>query len=988
MPDLTPEQVADFNRRFKLTLQPDNTATIRSAAAGSAPIPAGKDFVNFRDFTEAFETIAPGPVERLVTAIGEGLVAVKEGIVGFGERSLNVTDVVGRSVRQFGTSGLIPPLPEDLAKLPESEQARLREQFAVPSPEEVRAATTASLIDVAAQSVGFGLGRFASGPLLRLVTSSKGAQQFAAKTFQRGVQGAAAGLSPLFADPKNPEDIKARLETAAIFASISAVAEPAVIGLARTGARSKLAQKLGSELEKGLDKLGPAQLLRNTLPRVVEKLAITADIFKKVGDDITRRAGETVTKLEAERVGLGLGKLNPGLRQIALNKAYKKETAAVAGELKGVLVDELKLVGTVLNKLLLKRGQVRGKLRTFLKASTLNGLKADTNRLLNAIQKGQLKAGSLNQIEGMSRGIDEFARQMANALPELVGPSPLQVLQRVFAKGVPAGERGRAAVTSVRNSLFGWFSFVQDSIGNFTQVGTDLASRGVADLTDVMMGRAVSAGRLSAVVNSVRNHALVSKWVDKQFKVLFAAGEVVGGRGGLGPGATALEKLLFGPLELKGLSDRIARRYMARVLLFDEAYNAARKAGATGLERELFVRNFLRGGIRGELPGLVQQRVITKANRAAFIVPRGPRFTEFVDRTWVQLTISPFIRFGRAWAEFVGEFVPIAGIPITARRVISQGGLPVDAISNIIVKQLTGAGAIHFYNKSIYDHLTFTPFGIRYTDPDSGTEAILNSPEADIVAIAALMRGDFDKFMASLNSSGLTFLGGGLLGRLPLTLISPGETTKKKLAFELDRVVGNMFPGRATLRLLNDTFTRFREEPLTEGGSFLPGATTLPGLTGRPRIREGGVGESTFRRIKGSIVGDMELLVPSSFGTIITERELTEVEKFLVFARRKTGRKFEMLTYPTGLQLRTQGGMGVVTAEPDEQVRRYFIVKKNQMFADLVAGKENDAFLKVMPPQRLSQWVDYYLGFASDFAKRSTERRFASTLSVTGEQRQ
>jgi hypothetical protein len=288
--------------------------------------------------------------------------------------------------------------------------------------------------------------------------------------------------------------------------------------------------------------------------------------------------------------------------------------------------------------------------------------------------------------------------------------------------------------------------------------------------------------------------------------------------------------------------------------------------------------------------------------------------------------------------------------------------------------------------------LTFTPFGIRYTDPDSGTEAILNSPEADIVAIAALMRGDFDKFMASLNSSGLTFLGGGLLGRLPLTLISPGETTKKKLAFELDRVVGNMFPGRATLRLLNDTFTRFREEPLTEGGAFLPGATTLPGLTGRPRIREGGVGESTFRRIKGSIVGDRELLVPSSFGTIITERELTEIEKFLVFARRKTGRKFEMLTYPTGLQLRTQSGgrpgAGVVTAEPDEQVRRYFIVKKNQMFADLVAGKENDAFLKVMPPQRLSQWIDYYLAFASDFAKRSTERRFASTLSVTGEQRQ
>lgn len=77
-----------------------------------------------------------------------------------------------------------------------------------------------------------------------------------------------------------------------------------------------------------------------------------------------------------------------------------------------------------------------------------------------------------------------------------------------------------------------------------------------------------------------------------------------------------------------------------------------------------------------------------------------------------------------------------------------------------------------------------------------------------------------------------------------------------------------------------------------------------------------------------------------------------------------------------------------MTAEPDEQIRRYFIVKKNQMFADLMAGKENDPFLKVMPPQRLSQWIDYYLAFASDFAKRSTEQRFASTLSVTGEQRQ
>ncbi|KKK89319.1 hypothetical protein LCGC14_2734300, partial [marine sediment metagenome] len=421
------------------------------------------------------------------------------------------------------------------------------------------------------------------------------------------------------------------------------------------------------------------------------------------------------------------------------------------------------------------------------------------------------------------------------------------------------------------------------------------------------------------------------------------------------------------------------RRYAARVKLFDEAYAASQKAGVSGVERELFVRNFL-----ADLPAGTQARVVDFANRAAFIVPRGARFTAIADHPAAQLFISPFIRFGAAWAEFMAEFIPVLGTVQTVRRGVQTGLMPLDILTQAMTRQLTGAGMILAVDKLLYDNLDFSGFGVKYTDPASGRQTILPSPFTDIVFLTALVKGDFEKASAALEVSGLTFLGGGLLGPLPLQILQPGKPVNMQtIARDTDRVFQNLFPGRAMFAILNDMMTDHREEPFTEEGTFIPGLTLFPGITGRARLRPGGE-ESSLKKLMFT-----DLDVPRSFGSIVTVKDLNATERFLDFIRVRTARTPSLTSFSDSIELRTRDGIGVVVPSDmlDDRVKRFYIRKRGEYFALSVAGLDTNPFFRAQQPKQLEQWLDYYLNLAGKSAKRKTERTFSRTLNAVGELR-
>ncbi len=693
----------------------------------------------------------------------------------------------------------------------------------------------------------------------------------------------------------------------------------------------------------------------------------------------------------------------PRLRGAALaaftRRTVEQEMKLVGPELKQVLLEELEYVAAVDRRFIqLLAGPLKGKARQLKRQElsrqlkkpisqiklgfegfnieTFRRLVANNNRLRGALKDGQLRFDSLNHIRGVANELNAFALESIQALSSLTSPSPLRTLQTAFSRPFTFKKNARPIILSLRNNLFGYLSFFQDSIGNSANLTLDIASRGVADATDVLLGRAANATRLASVYNSVRNKKLVDAFAKANTKGIFVSGEVIGRDPGLSLGGRVLENVLFGGLKGKGVADTIFRRQAVRTFLFDEAFKASRKAGVGGVERELFVRNFL-----ADLPATTQSKAIEFGNRAAFIVPRSATFTQVADHPAIQLFASPFVRFGAAWAEFLAEFVPIFGTIQTARRGAALGLSQLDVLTQAVTRQLAGAGTVLAVDRLLYDNLDFTGFGIKYVDPSSGRQTILPSPLTDAILLTALVKGDFEKASAALEVSGLTFLGGGLLGPLPLALFQPTRITGQRLTRESERVFQNLFPGKAMFAIINDLMTDHREEPFTEEGTFIPGLTLFPGITGRARLRPGGE-ESSLKKLMFT-----DLDVPRSFGSIVTVKDLNATERFLEFVRRRTDRAPRLTQFPESIELRTRGGDGVVVDNDllDDRVKRFYIRKRGEYFALMVAGLDNDPFFRALSPELLEERLDYYLGMASSSAKGKTEATFARTLTAVGE---
>jgi hypothetical protein len=952
---------------------------------------------------DVLEAGRPGVLERTVKGFAEFGKSLIDDTIDFAQRSIENAESLSlaalstsrvppvREVPRFGTPQFGIPTTRTAEQVEQEKDALIKDAL---DPEVFQARAFTSAVDAASQVLGFGLGSLARrvGGQVATTVGARLVQDKAAGFFTKravtaaALRGAGLGLSPVFVGEEDV-GLAARAEQAAVFAAFSGILEP-IAGVVGAKLVRRQKKKLLAEIDKALTKLNAGQLLRNTLPRAVERMTVSFDALSALSEDIYKKAGAKIAVTAAERAGLGLEPISVGLRAIQFNKALKGASEEVLSQFKTVAVEEIQLVNGVVSKLMRKNKKaLKREFQQGFNLETLRSMNQEANRLLFAINTGKFKGDTINHLTSLVRNIDEFAKQSISAVQNLNSPSPLQTALKSLTnpftiRRISRGEETmedafKATTITVRNSLFTWFSVGWDSLGNAQQIGGNAATRGVADLTDVLLGHSAGRNRLAAVYNTVRNRAAARRFILKNFKASTAAGEEIGEFAALSRGEKIAEGLLFGPLELKGYADRQTRRLFARVNIMDEAYKAANQAGARGLERRLFVDNFIRGGLQGELPGLVQARIIRNANRGAFVIPRGVGFTRFVDSPWTQILISPFARFGRAWLEFTAEYIPIIGSPFSFKRALADGKLPFEAMTDAITKQLAGAGFIDFLDR-IYDDLIPTPFGLKYIDRETGREVTLPSPMTDGVAILASMRGDGEKFAGAMQGSGLTFLGGGLVGGLLTGLSDPGSVPLERIWNDMDRLVGSLFVGKATLRMFNNIFTDFQEEPFTESGFPLPGATTLPFLTGRPRIRAGGGDEPSFLPIKGT-----DIQVPRSLGSLLTEKELNSMELFADFVRRKTGTKLNLTRFPNVI-LRTQRGLEVDAANLDDTIKRFFVRRRNAYFADHVEGKDKDPFVRAMVPRALESWVNTRLAYATSMAKVDTEHQFATTLTAVG----
>ncbi len=1006
----------------------------------------GKDFFGADDLLSILESNRKNKVERLFDAVVGGAVDIGKDIIDLPGRTLRTTGVLLNAALIAGELSL--------------DKLGIRKDtgFFQPTstPQEAQNQLLTSAVDSLSFAAGLGLGKFAQSAALKSLTASSGRigsllgrfAPVAGRTAERFVRGAGVGFFPFFT-PREGTIAKSGREEAGFFDSIQTVStdfadranQAALVGVFGTVAEP-LAGAVGKLLNKPMSStkfktlidtavrgtigrfinfsgLTKSQLVNNTIPIMSQRLAQTATIFEtavvnifagveaKTGSRIlektTRKAFTAATETEWKALNAVVGEELAVLKSIS-NQLVKKLTGGnTRAEILTAKREFAKRTGKKFKDVTVSDVAIEG-----FQLDTLKALQADADRLIDMFHGVSVRGGgrSLNTMTSMVRNLNAFAEQGINAANSLVGPSPVQTLRESLfnpfilmrtllnKQTVPLDRSAKNTVLTIRNSLFGYLSAGVDSIGNGLQLGSDITTRGVGDITDLLMGHTVRATRSAAWINAIRNRGLMREFIGRKVAPLFiGGGERLSGFAKLSKTEKIFDAVLFGGLRGKGIVDTGARRLAGGIKLYDEAYIAARKRGLKGVERAFFVKDFVSNADR--LPGLVQRRILDYANRAAFIVPRGNLATRVMDHPVMQLTISPFARFGVQWASFIGEFVPILGIPLTAKRSVAQGQIPINIITESISKQLVGFGAIDYMDR-LYDDIEFTATGLIYTDRDTNEQTRMQSPFTDALVLNAVIRGDFDKAGMALGSSGLTFLGGGLMGRLPFFALDSSSANIKTFAFEISRVVENLFPGRAMIQLLNDHFgPNVVEEPFTEAGTFNPVAPLLPGIQGRPRIgRTGAFREANLplapwiQDLADFVNVDLsKVRVPRSLGSLVTKTDLDSVGRFSALVKRRTGRKIDLSKFPSSLTLRTRGGTGaqITTQELDERVKRYFILKKAESFTLFTTGAAEKPFFKQLPPKELDQWVNHYLTQSTESARIATEKYFEGKVSIVGE---
>ncbi|KKK66937.1 hypothetical protein LCGC14_2959070, partial [marine sediment metagenome] len=219
----------------------ERVALIRGAGP---PQPQRRDLLTLDDLLARFAATKPGPVERFINVIGEGLLEVGADILDFPARTFRGMQALGEGIAVGVGLG-----KEKLGLIPEGTGFQ-----PTMSPEEAEKRLTASAFDAVFQLGGFGLGRFGKSVILKGLPKATSRAATAFNFSVTGaVEGVTAGLSPFFVDRNDPVSISSRLATAAEFGVFGAVTRPAIAGLTKVFTPD--AAKFRKPIQLGLNKL-------------------------------------------------------------------------------------------------------------------------------------------------------------------------------------------------------------------------------------------------------------------------------------------------------------------------------------------------------------------------------------------------------------------------------------------------------------------------------------------------------------------------------------------------------------------------------------------------------------------------------------------------------------------------------------------------------------------------------------------------------------
>jgi len=353
-------------------------------------------------------------------------------------------------------------------------------------------------------------------------------------------------------------------------------------------------------------------------------------------------------------------------------------------------------------------------------------------------------------------------------------------------------------------NIFPVFSAVRDLATNVAVATSETAQTIAADIFDVFAGGKTDFNRSQALLAAVRRagqkatpgveRLLEPTALGQKFQPIFSE---------------RLDKIIFLPAEMKRGVDTFFKRIGAMSALYEDALTKATSMGLTGQAKTDFVRRFVE-----EAPRKTLLKAVERAGKWGFN-RKLSQFEESVSRNvWVKLLANPFPRWTFQFTRFAAEHT-LASPEFWGK--VRRGTMTGEDFARFLTRVLSGAGAVYAANELLYDNVDFK--NMEYVREDGSRIKLTGlTPLPDVLAIAAVLRGDAENAVNALLASSLPFMGGsgeGILSRW----------------FDLgrDTYTGTIQPDRLkkeTIEILND---------------FIPGKGMLQALTQiiDPTVREG-----------------------------------------------------------------------------------------------------------------------------------------------------
>ena len=475
---------------------------------------------------------------------------------------------------------------------------------------------------------------------------------------------------------------------------------------------------------------------------------------------------------------------------------------------------------------------------------------------------------------------------------EKVGPFQLENAPGEIQEnlGVP-----RAILNAFRLNLFQFGSFIRDSFDNAVNVGTETvgylgqdiysAAKGgnprrimsiIKSLAD--QGKAVIPGRVREVVG-IKDRTILPAEIEQ--KLGNEIRDVSGKDSGIMTHIKMLGMRLDYPLspavKLKRVADILPSRVFAMADLMHSAAKEADAKGLSGLSRQKFIEAFLKNPAEmGEAGEAAVASAVAIGKKIKFQVDLSDT-EKNISGNWVYLLLGDaFPSWKFQYARWVGRTL---GADPAMWKKMKSGEAGGEEIAGYFTKAATGWGGIWLVNNIIYPHMDFN--SMEYVD-DNGQRTRLSGTSIipTAVFISALFRGEMVKATLALKHTpipGANLIPGYQAGVLSGWMVAvssylKGGISNERFFSEINKIVNNLVPGRATLSLLKV----LADPVLRQGlGSEIPFySKTLPPVinptTGKPLMPRqerfglelpslGGTAIPGFRRIQTPFERELQL---------------------------------------------------------------------------------------------------------------------------------